>query len=161
MSARGGVERALPAGAAGLAPGSWTERHGLPVGAALLAAGGPAVDPGRFEALLLDPVEVLADPARPFDALEALAGRARGGATAGPCPRVVCLLGYDLGRTVEDIPAHARVEGHLPDCWAARYTAAWIHDRATGRGWISADDAGAADRLAARLAAGGPTPPAL
>lgn len=137
----------------------------MPVGGALLAAGGPAVAPARFEALMLDPVEVLEVPrgegADPFGRLEALADRARGGETPGLCPRVACLLGYDLGRSVEEVPALAAAEGHLPDLWAARYRAAWVHDRATGAGWISAEDDAAAEALAARLLGGGTGEPAL
>lgn len=144
----------------GLTPGDWALRHGLPVGGALLDAGGPVAEPGRFSALALDPIEVhtwrLGDPGDPFAQVAALGGGAPWGG-AGPCPRVVCLLGYDLGRVVERLPSQARAEGHLPDLWAARYGAAWVFDRQLGQGRIVGESAAACARLAARLR--NPPPP--
>ena len=136
-------------------PEAWTQHHGLPTGGALLAAGGPVTGQARYAALVLNPVEVLSwrlgDAGDPFEALAALGARGRPW-PAGPAPRVVCLLGYDLGRAVEALPTVARVEGHLPDLWAARYRAAWIYDRATGEGWLAAEDAAAGAALEQQLA---------
>ncbi len=138
--------------------------HGLPMGAALFDAGGPADDPGRFAALALHPVETLAwrpgDAGDPFALLEALAARRPAAWIGGhgPQPLVACLLGYDLGRVVERVPTLARAEHHLPDLWAARYDAAWVHDRAVGRGHLVGTPAGQA-RLAAALLEPPPSAP--
>ncbi len=147
-------------------PGAWVAAHGLPEGAALLDAGGPVAPPARFAALCLDPAAVLSLPApgpRPFEALAAFAAPARAldwRGIPGPHPLVVCALAYDLGRAVERLPTRAAADSPLPALWAARYHAAYVWDRRTRSGRIVSHDAASAAALAARLAAGGPTPTA-
>lgn len=137
--------------------------HGLPIGATLWDAAGPVREGARHTALALEPVETLVcgveDAVDPFDALAAFAQPdAAWAAVPGPRPLVACALGYDLGRRVERVPACARNDHHLPDLWAARYAASYVWDRAEQAGRIIATSAQAADALAARLTAGGPTP---
>lgn len=148
----------------GLSPAEWALRHGLPTGGALLDAGGSTAATGRYAALLLAPTETVAwrlgDAGDPWATLEAL-NRGPAWSAAGPCPRVACVLGYDLGRTIEQLPSVARVEGHLPDLWAARYRAAWVFDRATGTGRLVGEDAAAVDELALRLRHPPPADPPL
>ncbi len=130
-------------------PGAWVARHGLPVGGALLDAGGPG-DIARFAALALDPARVVRDVS--FAALAALAAfDGDWSAVPGPRPLVMCALSYDLGRRIERIPSLARDDGHLPALWAARYEAAYVWDRALSRGRLVATSPDAAEALAARL----------
>lgn len=145
-------------------PAGWVAAHGLPVGATLLDAAGPG-STARHCALMLDPVETVQrdHTQAPFAALEELAASIQGTPEAwralpGPLPLVSCALSYDLGRTVERLPAIAARESHLPELWAARYSAAYVWDRSAGVGWIVAENQDSAARLAARLAAGGPAP---
>lgn len=145
-------------------PGAWVAAHGLPPGGALLDAGGPTRAPARYAALCLDPEAIWVHPeptGAPFAALEAFAAAARGVGWAGvpgPRPLVICALSYDLGRTVERLPGEALADSPLPAAWAARYRAAYVWDRQSGRGRIVAQDSPAAQALADRLAAGGPPP---
>lgn len=144
-------------------PGDWVARNGLPAGGALLVSGGAAAPHARRDVLGLHPVETLVwhagDAGSPFAALTALQARGRR-STPGAAldPVVVCALAYDLGRTVERLPALAAAETKLPDLWAARYAAAYVWDRLDGRGEIVADSAEAADALAAALSTGRPRP---
>lgn len=146
--------------------GDWVARHGLPVGGALLDAGGPVEDIGRYAFLGLAPSRVtsfslgdadLAPSADPFQALAELVGPPVAN-SGGPAPRVICALAYDLGRLVESVPNVARAEGHLPDLWAARYPAVYVWDRASVRGELVGETESALDAAQDRLAAGGATP---
>lgn len=144
-------------------PGAWVAAHGLPVGAALFDAAGPATATARYTSLGLQPRETLQlrldDPADPFDALAAFAATdPRWARLPGPRPMIACALSYDLGRRVEALPSLARADGHLPDLWAARYPAVYVWDRHLAQGHIVAECPAAAEQLARRLAAGGPPP---
>lgn len=148
-------------------PHRWVARHGLPIGGALLdAAGGP--DPrGRFACLGLAPDAVLRwSPGMPDDPLEALArfdAEARCGgpneAAPGPWPRIILCAAYDLGRTIEHLPALARADSPLPDLWAARYPAVYVYDTLQAQGVVRGSSGAAVDALAADLQRGGPPPP--
>lgn len=148
-------------------PHRWVARHGLPIGGALLdAAGGP--DPrGRFACLGLSPDEVLRwSPGAPGDPLAALArfdAEARSDAveagTPGPWPRIVLCAAYDLGRTIERLPALARADSTLPDLWAARFPAVYVYDNVRAVGVLRGVSRAAVDALAADLERGGPAPP--
>ena len=147
--------------------GDWVVRHGLPVGGALLESGGPRTANARYDFLGLQPAAVLrwspgdarAGGESPIDALSGMWSRGRRTATDAPHPTVICALAYDLGRTLERLPAVARADAVLPDLWAARYAAMYLWDRAHRRGEIVADDTESADALGRALAAGGPPPP--
>lgn len=145
-------------------PGAWVARCGLPVGGALLDAGGPVEPPGRYAALGLVPDDVLVwnegDPGDPFERLEALAGApAAVQGFKGPLPRVVCALSYDLGRVVERLPRLATDLREAPALWAARYPAVYVWDRDTGTGRLAGGSPAAVDSLAAALRASGSPPP--
>lgn len=74
------------------------------------------------------------------------------GEAAAPVPSVVGYLGYDLGRTIERLPAGPQLGNDLPDMWFARYPALWRGDTRTGTGEIVGTSEKARAHLAGLLA---------
>jgi para-aminobenzoate synthetase component 1 len=149
-------------------PHQWVERHGLPVGGALLDADGGPDPRGRFACLALEPETVLrwspdagGDPFAALAAFETAAGRMPAPPDdPAPWPRIVLCAAYDLGRTIERLPVVARFEGHVPDLWAACYPAVYVYDHRLKQGAIRAVSSAAAHTLRRRLENGDPvTPP--
>lgn len=152
-------------------PARIVARRGLPVGAALFDAGGPAgqgasASGARFAALAVHPEVVetwrLGASGDPFVMLEQMAEAVRCAPVddGWPRPLVACALSYDLGRVVEDLPRVARADLPLPDLWCARYAAVYVWDRAQARGRVFARDAAGDARLRGWIAADGPAPTA-
>jgi para-aminobenzoate synthetase component 1 len=82
----------------------------------------------------------------------------RGGASVEPGSRgseppftggVIALLGYDLGRALERLPAAAQDDPALPDLWAAAYDGAIAFDRAERHVQITAWGGSARERMVA------------
>jgi len=98
------------------------------------------------------------------DALEAWCDRSAEGPDGGcPGPRAVGFVSYEAGRFVERVPL-APGPALSPDVRFAVYDAVYVHDHASKRAWIEADDARAADRLDAAIRAplpGLPDPPVV
>ncbi len=138
-------------------PERWVERHGLPVAAVLLSSGGPVGPDARYSALMLSPVSVLqcrvdetsVDPFAALDELRAALPMVDASIDF-PCPLVVYVMGYELGRRLERVGESARDERHVADFFAARYDAAYVWDRALGRGHVvGVDEAATAALIAA------------
>jgi para-aminobenzoate synthetase component 1 len=123
----------------------------------LLHSGSDADGLGRWSFAGADPDRVVTghvgDGADPFARAAALA--------AGPsrlAPRVVAVFGYELGGSVERLPAPR--PRALPDLWLARYPAVFVRDEAAGIAWIAGDSTEACARLADALAGPAPERPA-
>jgi para-aminobenzoate synthetase component 1 len=87
----------------------------------------------------------------PFDALRGLLRRYRvaGRGCAGFAGAAVGFLGYDLCHFIERLPGRAVDDIGLPDLFMAFHDTAVVWDRAAGRAWVAAVDAGASERPSA------------
>jgi len=93
----------------------------------------------------------------PLAALEEMLRAAGGDAVdsrQGPVPTAIGYLGYDLGRTIERLPAGPELGADLPDMWIGFYGAVLRFDAERGDVTIVGRDAPARERLAAALASG-------
>ena len=93
--------------------------------------------------------------ADPFEALDRVVDSSSSWSDS-PIPIAIGYLGYDLGRTIERLPAGPSVGDDVPDMWFGIYDAVWCYDRSTGISSVAAESDRAAAALRAALDAGAP-----